>query len=516
MSDEQTLIAYCRQHPDDDQARLVYADWVEEHGDAEKAEFIRVQVAQSRAWEEHPDEGQLQDRAAALLETNEKRWRAALPTWCRKHAGFRRGLPTHVELTASQLLTNRRVFGQQRAFDSLRLRGCAGKFLKVIEAGLLAGLRELDVAFEQLTEEDLLALAGCPDLAGLRSLDVGSITLSDDVCEALAGSPHLAGLKTLEASWCNPALLAALAGKGVKMRLRRFQMVGDGEEVIAKTLAQAPAFSEIEELGLSFNQLDGGLKTLVRSPALPRLRWLSLWGCDVESGDLGALARSNRTGALEYLGLNDNHIGAAGARALARAGSLGRLTSLNLGQNPLGDDGVAALARANLPGLRRLDLSEVGLTARGLAALARAPWLPSLRQLILSGNQQMPDEGIRALVQTPALRSLEALELWDAGVGDDALRAIAESPYLGKLRRLWMGYNQVGPAGAAALAESPHLPSLREVSLVENRIGERGALALLDSPLLDRLAFLSVESNGLKRATRQRLNDRRGGPSINA
>jgi uncharacterized protein (TIGR02996 family) len=30
--------------PDDDAPRLVYADWLEEHGDPERAEFIRAQI----------------------------------------------------------------------------------------------------------------------------------------------------------------------------------------------------------------------------------------------------------------------------------------------------------------------------------------------------------------------------------------------------------------------------------------------------------------------------------------
>src|SRR6516164_5178059 len=32
-------------NPDDDAPRLVYADWLDEHGDPERAEFIRVQCA---------------------------------------------------------------------------------------------------------------------------------------------------------------------------------------------------------------------------------------------------------------------------------------------------------------------------------------------------------------------------------------------------------------------------------------------------------------------------------------
>jgi uncharacterized protein (TIGR02996 family) len=44
MSDHDALLAAIQAAPDDDAPRLIYADWLEEHGDAARAEFIRVQV----------------------------------------------------------------------------------------------------------------------------------------------------------------------------------------------------------------------------------------------------------------------------------------------------------------------------------------------------------------------------------------------------------------------------------------------------------------------------------------
>jgi len=41
--DERTaLFQTIMESPDDPVARLVFADWIEEHGDAERAEFIRM------------------------------------------------------------------------------------------------------------------------------------------------------------------------------------------------------------------------------------------------------------------------------------------------------------------------------------------------------------------------------------------------------------------------------------------------------------------------------------------
>jgi uncharacterized protein (TIGR02996 family) len=44
MSDEDALLAAIAEHPAEDTPRLMYADWLEEHGWRTRAEFIRVQV----------------------------------------------------------------------------------------------------------------------------------------------------------------------------------------------------------------------------------------------------------------------------------------------------------------------------------------------------------------------------------------------------------------------------------------------------------------------------------------
>ena len=42
-SEGEALLLDIIEHPDDDTPRLVYADWLDEHGDPNRAEFIRVQ-----------------------------------------------------------------------------------------------------------------------------------------------------------------------------------------------------------------------------------------------------------------------------------------------------------------------------------------------------------------------------------------------------------------------------------------------------------------------------------------
>lgn len=43
MTEEEAMLVTIRANPDDDLPRLVYADWIQEHGDEERAVYIRVQ-----------------------------------------------------------------------------------------------------------------------------------------------------------------------------------------------------------------------------------------------------------------------------------------------------------------------------------------------------------------------------------------------------------------------------------------------------------------------------------------
>jgi len=44
MSDELAFLRTIAANPDDDVSRLVFADWLDEHDQSERAEFIRAQI----------------------------------------------------------------------------------------------------------------------------------------------------------------------------------------------------------------------------------------------------------------------------------------------------------------------------------------------------------------------------------------------------------------------------------------------------------------------------------------
>src|SRR5437763_11790587 len=53
--------------PDDDTPRLVFAEWLDEHGEAERAEFIRLQCSLNSLAPESAEFGPIQERVNQLL-----------------------------------------------------------------------------------------------------------------------------------------------------------------------------------------------------------------------------------------------------------------------------------------------------------------------------------------------------------------------------------------------------------------------------------------------------------------
>jgi uncharacterized protein (TIGR02996 family) len=75
----EALLAGVAAKPDDDLPRLVTADWFEEHGQPERAEFIRLQVdiaRNPRGSCDRPARGSRRWRASRLLAAHRKRWAA--------------------------------------------------------------------------------------------------------------------------------------------------------------------------------------------------------------------------------------------------------------------------------------------------------------------------------------------------------------------------------------------------------------------------------------------------------
>ena len=102
MSVEAALLRAIRDTPDDDLPRLALADWLDENGVPERAEFLRVQVELSRLPPDDPRRPALEDREHDLLAENEEYWLGDLAAADGLHEWeFERGFLTEIAATPS-------------------------------------------------------------------------------------------------------------------------------------------------------------------------------------------------------------------------------------------------------------------------------------------------------------------------------------------------------------------------------------------------------------------------------
>jgi uncharacterized protein (TIGR02996 family) len=327
--------------PEDTTHRLVFADWLDEHGDSDRAEFIRVQCQVALLSQDDPGRPALEARQDELLRTHGPKWLAEAPavpgvTWI----GFECGFLTRAAVELSR-------------WDSIT-DGAAKMFA-------LPTLRE--VRFHDVTPDTLPLLLRLPHLARLSGLSLSGQPVGDEGVRSLAATPSLAGLKSLDLS-CN----------GVGPRG-------------AEALASSPHLSRLTVLRLYDNQVGtAGLWALTSSPRLGRLETLFLKRNQIGREGAHALALAPALTRLHTLNLSHNNLGEAGTRALASR-PLPGLRVLCLDNNQIGDRGARALGAARfLASVNRLDVSFNHIGLAGGRALAEALNLDSLTELVLRGN----------------------------------------------------------------------------------------------------------------------------------
>jgi len=331
------LRAICEE-PDEDTSRLAYADWLDEHGDHDRAEFIRVQC-ELALLPANADGRRLEVRANELLGRHMWEWVGDLRDLVREHR-FVRGFVEEAEVDADVFLN------------------CPDNIFRQ------APLRKV---FIRTTLELLPAVTASPDLSRFRTLRLG-LDLGDHGADIIAHSPLLMGVRELDLG--NNAL----------------------SPIGIETLAESSYLTELTTLGLADNRL--GLWNLTGSffhlNHFPNLGVLDLSRNEIGVEGVLALARSPAVLGLRTLMLSGNPLGSNGAWPLTTTTLLsehGVLSDLDLTGCELGDAGAVDMAWAQWGGrLQSLNLAYNDIRMEGAKALAESPFLTSLKELNLVGN----------------------------------------------------------------------------------------------------------------------------------
>jgi uncharacterized protein (TIGR02996 family) len=251
------------QSPDDDTPRLVFADWLEEHGGPAglpRAEFIRLQCRLAAGGLPAVVRTRLEARQRQLLLQHAEAWARPVRSLVRNYA-FRRGFVAEVWLTARGLLAwghrlCRRTPIQHLHLSRVRSPGTDQTSLcpALADCPELARLASLDLGHNGLTSEDLQALLVSKHLGRLEALDLYANRIGDAGLRALALSPLLGQLHTvnLDGNDFGPPGLRAL-GEAVQrlaaaegLRLRQVYLGSSGGPAwVRQALASFPPLRRV-------------------------------------------------------------------------------------------------------------------------------------------------------------------------------------------------------------------------------------------------------------------------------
>jgi len=554
--------------PDDDTPRLVYADWLDEHGDPARAEFIRVQCELARAAEDDPRRPGLEDREHELLADNEPAWLGdggRFREWV-----FRRGFVDHVTGRLSTLLTVGDSFFEAHPVTGWGIdnEGYNHPLLaRDAAAGLnafndrVARFRAVEFAGGEWNWHSYFWLFSEVPFPLLESLDLSQVRGLSVLARNLAGFPirHLlrrltfGGRSGQNFRWGDaenetldvPAFVAAMVNAPLE-DLAAFDcgLTADG---LGRLLA-APFAPRLTRLDVSDNRITPDAWRAFRhaDPGL-RLERLDVSGTELASISLEPLLDSP---ALERLSaLEMNRIGSArkNMEAVARSRFWTRATHFRAHGGTIPAPTLEPLCRApGPPALRLLDLADNYLRTEGVKLLCDAPWAGGLTWLALSGNylddesvkvladggrfaklrtlhlarnnldqdgsegEVITDAGARHLTRAPALANLRVLSVSFTGVTDRGVDELLNAPHW-RLAGLGLDGCDLSPDAVRTLARSPRLARLQWLSLATNpRLYGDALLPLAESPYLSPLCELDVGGVYVGERTLTALRERLG------
>lgn len=195
MSDRDALLRAICENPDDDAPRLIYADWLDEHGDPLQAEFIRLQI------EYRPSSGLEDDtdpRAKRQLELfrDFRKWRFGRVDWASLGVNaFVRGFSLNWSGTPADFLRIAPHYWRLGPTRNLWIHFDKKPDSNVSQAEEMAQCEWLDHICEIhlrgswiLSDEWVATLLESPYAWSWKVFDLEGASLTGSVCRSLAAS----------------------------------------------------------------------------------------------------------------------------------------------------------------------------------------------------------------------------------------------------------------------------------------------------------------------------------------
>lgn len=174
MTESDAFLRAIAANAEDDAPRLIFSDWLEENGNPERAEFIRVQCELASVNLSEERRQKLRVRERALLDAHRREWCQAAGM-ALEDVSFECGLIARMRLPKWE----------------------DGRGIDPANAPWIATVKELDLSGLQLGDSGLAAFAKTARFPALHKLILSDNRISDAGAAALASATGLPSLETL-------------------------------------------------------------------------------------------------------------------------------------------------------------------------------------------------------------------------------------------------------------------------------------------------------------------------------
>jgi uncharacterized protein (TIGR02996 family) len=195
-TDDDAFLRAIGENPADDAPRLVYADWLDDRGDAARAEFIRVQCELARPGGNRARRTELRLRERELLKAHKSDWARPFKPW-HDDVEFRRGFVEVVSGSADELERLPSHLFAPGIVQEVRVTGPLRPTHAVRGFSQMAGIRVLRLCSLALTLSDLMLLSAADQFAALDVMDLRWNDLIADGFQELVADDLLPPGRTL-------------------------------------------------------------------------------------------------------------------------------------------------------------------------------------------------------------------------------------------------------------------------------------------------------------------------------
>lgn len=491
--------------PDDDASRHVLADQYEAAGDADRANFIRSQVARAALsrWDARAVAMKLDERA--FLRDHEKAWRAELPKLGKgiEWGAFERGLVAWLAFDDSEEIHEKIDAARAAApITGVEMRWPRrGKRPK--SPGAVEGLRKLVVTGTLMSKPDAEWLANSEILSTVEELTLDNSNLKDDTFEVLLKSKHLGKLRALRlpfhqltneglehlASASLPQLVELDLSVETMDRLGSGGRDGEGingDGIVA--LCAWPQMAKIERLDLTGNQIGAaGLTAILthkNTKAIKSLKIRSVSDYDMETYErpdvLIAFKNAKGDRSFEELDIGENELTSGAAKEIKGSPVLSKLKRFAFDFS--GDEQLAKVMEASW--VNSVCIMSLTDTVLPVVKKVLAQESKSLHTLDLTScfPRSALTGVVNAIATGPVQKSLLSLDLYGCNLDDAAVKKLGSVKTLPALIELRFGANPETGYGDE-----------------ENEYGDDVAKAFLDSALGKQLRSATVGVEALDR-----------------